>query len=133
MHFFLRWLFLQNKFHVLQLPPGNQTFYKIYAVKVGKKMAQSLTPRKSPQIFFPGKNRNRKIREKSGHEILDICCQILRMDSSNYYYIRKFWNSVVILTNFDIFQIKISEAIWTNSLKIGQIYIFYIIYVYENQ
>ena len=40
--------------------------YKIY------KMAYSLTLRKSAHCFFPGKNRIRKIREKSGNEIFHI-------------------------------------------------------------
>ena len=61
-----------GKFHVLHIPPHNQTLHKIYVVKVGKKMAQSLTPRKSSQFFYREKNRIRKIREKSGYEIPNI-------------------------------------------------------------
>ena len=46
--FFLKWLFTQKKhvfciFHVLQLPPANQTTYITYVVKVGKNLAKSLT------------------------------------------------------------------------------------------
>ena len=42
------------------------TFHYIYVVKVGKILAKSLTLHKSAHYFFPGKNRIRKIREKSG-------------------------------------------------------------------
>ena len=90
--FFLKRLFTQKKyvfciFHVLQLPPANQTAYIIYVVKEGKNLAKSFTSSKSPQYFFPGKNRIRKIREKSGHQIFIILGQISRMDSMNYHFI----------------------------------------------
>ena len=89
--FFLKRLFTQKKyvfciFHVLQLPPANQTAYIIYVVKEGKNLAKSFTSSKSPQYFFPGKNRIRKIREKSGYQILVILGQILRRDSMNYHF-----------------------------------------------
>ena len=41
---------------MLQLPPGNQSPCKIYVVKVGKKMAKSLTVRYPAQFYFQGKN-----------------------------------------------------------------------------
>ena len=90
--FFLKRLFTQKKyvfciFHVLQLPPANQTAYIIYVVKEGKNLAKSFTSSKSPQYFFPGKNRIRKIREKSGYQIFIILGQISRMDSMNYHFI----------------------------------------------
>ena len=53
------------------------TFHYIYVVKVGKILAKSLTLHKSAHYFFPGKNRIRKIREKSGYEIPGIFGQIL--------------------------------------------------------
>ena len=55
--------------------------YKIY------KMAYSLTLHKSAHCFFPGKNRIRKIREKSGNEIFYFWDQILRLDSIIYCFI----------------------------------------------
>ena len=58
----------------------------IYVVKVGYKMAKSLTSAKSLQEKFPGKNRIRKIREKSGYQIFVILGQISRMDSINYHF-----------------------------------------------
>ena len=69
---FKKCLFLQKQygfciFHGLQLT--KLPTYIIYVVKVGKKLAKSSTPYKSLQYFFPGKNRIRKIREKSGYEI----------------------------------------------------------------
>ena len=68
-------------FHVLQLAPGNR---RTDALDIGTKeviMASSLTVRKSAQFLFPGKNRIRKIREKSGYQIFTILGQILRMDT----------------------------------------------------
>ena len=89
--FFLKRLFTQKKyvfciFHVLQLPPANQTAYIIYVVKVGKKLAKSWTICNPLQTKIPGKNRIRKIREKSGYQIPIILGQILRMDTINYSF-----------------------------------------------
>ena len=44
---------------------------------MGYKMGKSLTSRKSAHSFFPGKNRIRKIREKSGYKNPGIFDQIL--------------------------------------------------------
>ena len=68
-------------FHVQQLAVANQTEYIIYVVKVGNKMAKSWTVSKSLQEKNPGKNRIRKIWEKSGYQIPVILGQILRMDT----------------------------------------------------
>ena len=43
-------------FHTCQLLPADQTAYIIYVVKVGYKMAKSLTSCKSLQVKIPGKN-----------------------------------------------------------------------------
>ena len=96
-------------------------------------MAKSLTSSKSPQEKFPGKNRIRKIREKSGYEISDIWGHILRMDSIKYCFITKSKSFFVILANFDIFHIKISKAICNNSLKIGLIYVLYLIWIHDSK
>ena len=50
-------------FHICQLLPVNQTVYIIYVVKVGKNLAKSLTPSKSPQYFFLGKKLDIKFQE----------------------------------------------------------------------
>ena len=71
-----------DHFHVQQLRAANQTVCIIHVVKVGKNLAKSLTICKSLQLFFLGKNRIRKIREKSGYEFFEFQGQILRMDSS---------------------------------------------------
>ena len=84
--------------------------YKIY------KMAYSLTLRMSAHCFFPGKNRIRKIREKSGYEISYICGQILRLDSIIVRYKEKCRSFFVIFTNFVIFNINISMAMSMISL-----------------
>ena len=60
-----------------QLAAANQTAYIIYVQKVGKKLAKSWTFPKSPQTKIPGKNRIRKIQEKSGYKIPGIFEQIL--------------------------------------------------------
>ena len=46
-------------------------------------MALNLTISKSLQTKIPGKNRIRKIREKSGYEILAIFDQILLFEHTN--------------------------------------------------
>ena len=104
-------------FHICQLLPGNQTAYIIYVVKVGNKMAKSLTLPKSAQYFFPGKNRIRKIREKSGYQILVILDQISRMDTKNYCFLMQWKFFLVIYTNSNISDVKIFGLICTNSEK----------------
>ena len=73
-------------FHICQLLPVNQIAYIIYVVKVGKKLASSLTVHNPAQFLFPGKNRIRKIREKSGYQIFTILGQILRTDTINHWF-----------------------------------------------
>ena len=51
---------------------------------MGYELGKNLTSRKSAHSFFPGKNRIRKIREKSGYNFFTILGQILRMDTINY-------------------------------------------------
>ena len=46
-------------------------------------MGKNLTSPKLPHHFFPGKNWIRKIREKSGYEILAIFDQILLFEHIN--------------------------------------------------
>ena len=73
-------------FHVLHIPPQDQTAYIIYVVNMGKKLAKSWTIYNHLQTKIPGKNRIRKIREKSGYQIPIILGQILRMDTINYSF-----------------------------------------------
>ena len=80
------------------------------------KMVEGLTLHKSAHCFFPGKNRIRKIREKSGYEISYICGQILRLDSIIVRYKEKCRSFFVIFTNFVIFNINISMAMSMISL-----------------
>ena len=96
-------------------------------------MAKSLTTSKSIQEKFPGKNGIRKIREKFGYKIFKFFGQILRMDSIKYCFIKKSKSFFVILANFDIFHIKISKAICNNSLKIGLIYVLYLIWIHDSK
>ena len=56
-------------FHVLHLPPPNQTVYIIYVVKLGKKLAKSWTVSKSLQTKIPGKTGSGKSGKKSGYQI----------------------------------------------------------------
>ena len=79
-------------------------------------MVNSLTSHKSAHYFFPGKNRIRKIRGKSGYEISYICDQILRLDSIIYCFKQKCRIFFVIFTNFVISDIKIFEAMCVNLL-----------------
>ena len=73
-------------FHICQLLPVNQTAYIIYVVKACYNLEKSLTPSKSEQEKIPGKNRIRKIREKSGYQIFVILGLISRMDTINYCF-----------------------------------------------
>ena len=63
-----------------QHPPTRQFVWNKNSVYIGNKMVNSLTSHKSAHYFFPGKNRNREIREKSGYEIPGIFDQILLFD-----------------------------------------------------
>ena len=45
--------------------------------------------------------------------------------------IGKFWNSFVILANFNSFHSEFFSSLCNNSLKISQIYTFHIIWTYE--
>ena len=70
-------------FHVLHTPPQDRkTDIVLFGNKMVK-MAKGLTLHKSAHCFFPGKNRIRKIREKSGYNIFVILGQISRMDTIN--------------------------------------------------
>ena len=63
-----------------QHPPTSKFVWNKNSVYIGNKMVNSLTSHKSAHYFFPGKNRNRKIRKKSGYEIPGIFVQILLFD-----------------------------------------------------
>ena len=80
-------------------------------------MARTLTLHKSAHCFFPGKNRIRKIREKSGYEISNILGEILRKDTINCCFMVKCGFLFVIHTNFDIFDTPIFDFISTNLYK----------------
>ena len=73
-------------------------------------MGKSLTSRKSAHSFVPGKNRIRKIREKSGSEKPDIFDQILVNVHRNeliYEVQQRFFG---IFNKFDVFKIAISPT-----------------------
>ena len=77
---------------------------------MGYEMGKSLTSRKSTHSFVPGKNRIRKIREKSGSENQDIFDQILVNVHSNeliYEVQPRFFG---IFNKFDVFKILISPT-----------------------
>ena len=80
------------------------------------KMVKGLTLRKSAHCFFPGKNRIRKIREKSGYEISYFCDQILILESVMNCFIKKCRFFLVIFTNFAIIDIKTFESMYVNLL-----------------
>ena len=63
-----------------QHPPTSKFVWNKNSVYIGNKMVNSLTSHKSAHYFFLGKNRNRKIRKKSGYEIPGIFVQILLFD-----------------------------------------------------
>ena len=73
-------------------------------------MALNLTISKSLQTKIPGKNRIRKIREKSGFEIPAIFDQILRMEYIKYSFMVKLGSFFAIFADFDIFKIAICRV-----------------------
>ena len=77
-------------------------------INIRHKMALSLTSRKSPQEKNPGKNRIRKIREKSGSVISGIFDQILVTVYKNRQIFEEQSFFLEICTNFDVFKIAIS-------------------------
>ena len=87
------------------------------------KMADSLTPRKSPQQKNPGKNRIREIREKSGSVISGIFDQILVTVHKNGQIFEEQRFFLGIFTNFDVFKIAISLSKNIAMLKSFQIYL----------
>ena len=114
-------------FHVLHTPPQDRkTDIVLFGNKMVK-MAKGLTLHKSAHCFFPGKNRIRKIREKSGYEISYICGQILRLDSIIVCFIEKCRSFFAIFTNLVIFNINISKAMSIISLYYPHICIFQLI------
>ena len=77
---------------------------------MGYEMGKSLTSRKSAHSFVPGKNRIRKIREKSGSEKPDIFDQILVNVHRNeliYEVQPRFFGN---FNKFDVFKIAISPT-----------------------
>ena len=72
-------------------------------------MVKSLTSHKSAHYFFPGKNRIRKIREKSGYQIPRIFGQILLFDHSKWMIYKSSKFFFVIFNNFEVFKIVISQ------------------------
>ena len=73
-------------------------------------MALSLTSHKSPQEKNPGKNRIRKIREKSGYKNQGIFDQILVTVYKNGQIFEEQSFFLEIFTNFDVFKIAISPS-----------------------
>ena len=100
---------------------------------MGYEMGKSLTSRKSAHSFVPGKNRIRKIREKSGFENPAIFDQILRMEYIKYSFMVKLGSFFAIFANFDFFETEISESIFMNSIKFRQICISHEIWIYTTQ
>ena len=78
-------------------------------------MSLNLTLHKLAQQKNPGKNRIRKIREKSRYKIPAIFEQILRNECLKYDFLAKHRSFLVIFTNFDIFKSEISKSILMNS------------------
>ena len=107
------------QFHMLQVPPGKESFYIIYVEKMGKKLARNWTIYKSLQTKIPGKNQIRKIREKSGYQIPIILCQILRMGTVTYCFMAKYGFFHAIFTNFGFFFVTIINSIHMNFKKIN--------------
>ena len=73
-------------------------------------MAPSLTSRKSPQEKNPGKNRIRKIREKSGSVISGIFDQILVTVYENGQIFEEQRFFLENFTNFDVSKVAISPS-----------------------
>ena len=73
-------------------------------------MALNLTISKSLQTKIPGKNRIRKIREKSGFEIPAIFDQILIMEYIKYSFMVKLGSFFAIFADFDISKIAICRV-----------------------
>ena len=73
-------------------------------------MVKILTSLNLPHSFFPGKNRIRKIREKSGSEISGIFDQILVIIYKNGQIFEKQQNFFEIFTNFAVYKIVISQS-----------------------
>ena len=73
-------------------------------------MALSLTLHKLAQQKNPGKNRIRKIREKSGSVISGIFDQILFTVYKNGQIFEEQRFFLEIFTNFDVFKIAISPS-----------------------
>ena len=71
-------------------------------------MALDLTSPKLPHDFFPGKNRIRKIREKSGYEIPGYFNQILVNVHRNSLIFEIKQKYFEIFTKFSIFKIETS-------------------------
>ena len=69
-----------------------------------------LTLHKLAHYFFPGKNRIRKIREKSGYEILAISDQILLYEHTKMLFYEKMLIFFENFNNFDDFEIAISPT-----------------------
>ena len=80
------WDSILANFHICQLLPGKLATYSAIQINTMDKMAESLTMHNPAQFLFPGKNRIRKIREKSGYQIFTILGQILRMDTINHWF-----------------------------------------------
>ena len=73
-------------------------------------MVKILTSLNLPHSFFPGKNRIRKIREKSGSVISGIFDQILVTVYENGQIFEEQRFFLEIFTNFDVSKIAISPS-----------------------
>ena len=79
-------------------------------IHIRHKMALSLTLHKLAQQKILGKNRIRKIREKSGSVISGIFDQILVTVYKNGQIFEEQRFFLEIFTNFDVFKIAISPS-----------------------
>ena len=84
---------------------------------MGKNLTREFRTRKYAHWKIPGKNRIRKIREKSGFEIQAILDKILRMVYIKYSFMVKLGSFYEIFADFDIFKIAICRVLCTNSWK----------------
>ena len=86
-------------------------------------MVNSLSSHKSAHNFFPGKNRIRKIREKSGSVISGIFDQILVTVYENGQIFEEQRFFLENFTNFDVSKVAISPSKNIAMLKPFKIYL----------
>ena len=122
-------------FHVLHLPPPDQTAYIIYVVKVGKKLAKSLTSRKSAHSFFPGKKpdpenpgkigilnlRHLMSETMNGHQKLELF-GVIWMSMCDFREFGQYWHWIfVVYVYIHEFKKKISLIYNFRSINVSNL------------